>query len=225
MSEKPIIFKPEMVKAILNGTKTVTRRVIKTPPCEIHEQGGYITVTKPRKFKDEYARLCPYEPYHVGDILWVRETWSIHPLTKPDNLSELGYCSVCTACKKRKGKYIYKASFPKSYPCTGWKPSIHMKREAARIFLKIKSISVGRLQDIGEKDAKAEGVEPINPLDLKQLPMSLIEPGGKYGKGVIRNTSYRAAFYELWEKINAERGYSWDSNPWVWVIEFKRINK
>jgi len=198
MNEKPIIFKPEMVKAILEGTKTVTRRVIKTPPCEIHEQGDFITVTKPRKFKDEYARFCPYEPYHVGDILWVRETWSIHPLTKPDNLSELGYCSACTACKKRKGKYIYKASFPKSYPCTGWKPSIHMKREAARIFLEIKSVSVGRLQDITDADAHAEG------MDSPSYPI--------------------IQFKDLWEEINAKRGYSWDSNPWVWVIEFRRID-
>ena len=199
MSEKPIIFKPEMVKAILEGTKTQTRRIIKVPPCEIHEHGGTVSVTKPRKFKNEYARLCPYEPYHVGDILWVRETWSIHPLTKPDNLSELGYCSVCTACKKRKGKYIYKASFPKSYPCTGWKPSIHMKREAARIFLEIKSVSVGRLQDITDADAHAEG------MDSPSYPI--------------------IQFKDLWEEINAKRGYSWDSNPWVWVIEFERINK
>jgi len=82
-----------------------------------------------------------------------------------------------------------------------------MPREAARIFLEIRTISVGRLQDIGEKDAKAEGVEPMTTPDIP---------------GVGR--TYRQGFEWLWKEINAKRGYSWESNPWVWVIEFLRIS-
>ena len=202
--EIPIIFKPEMVKAILEGAKTQTRRIIKVPPCEIHEHGGTVSVTKPRKFKNEYARLCPYEPYHVGDTLWVRER----------------FCNVNK--KGIKPEYYYFADTlfqkiedynPKEWT---WQPSIHMKREAARIFLEIISISVGRIQEIGEKDAKAEGVHPC----------FWFQPFGKPEDESItfdnNQPTHKAAFFNLWDKINAERGYSWESNPWVWVIEFRR---
>jgi len=196
MNEKPIIFKPEMVKAILDGTKTQTRRIIKTPPCEILEQGSTVSVMKPRKFRDEYARFCPYEPYHVGDILWVRERFC--NVNKPGIKPEYYYFAdtLSIECEDYD---------PKEWT---WKPSIHMPREAARIFLEIKSISVGRLQDIGEKDAKAEGVEPMTTPDIP---------------GVGR--TYIQGFGWLWNEINAKRGYSWESNPWVWVIEFRRVEK
>ena len=216
MNEKPIIFKPEMVKAILDGTKTVTRRIIKVPPCEIHEQGGFVTVTKPRKFEDEYARLCPYEPYHVGDILWVRER----------------FCNVNKPGIKPDYYYFADTLFlecedydPKEWT---WKPSIHMPREAARIFLEITSISVGRLQDIGEKDAKAEGVEKANICLTQHSWTKIIKvhcPIVDCTGCESYSRSYKAEFMYLWEEINAKRGYSWESNPWVWVIEFKRIEK
>ena len=140
-------------------------------------------------------------PYTAGDILYIRETWA----------------------QARNGDYLYKAhpmyremndsDFPFS-----WKPSIHMPKDAARIFLEVTSIRKERLQDITEADAIAEGAEPCSPFDLQQMPLSLITclPNGDK---VIKKTA-RIGFYKTWQEIN--RGaHDWDSNPYVWVIAFK----
>ena len=221
MSEKPIIFSPPMVKAILEGQKTQTRRIIKTPPCQIFTYGDSVSVTKPRKFKDEDARFYPYSPYSVGDILWVREK----------------FCNV--NAPEFEPDYYYFADT--LLPCCEdydpsewtWKPSIHMPRAAARIFLKIKSISVGQVQEITEADAKAEGVEKFNQcktLYEDRVRNRVIACGGGAYPIVdcvdcekYKNTSFKNGFMFLWETLNAKRGFSWKSNPWVWVIEFRRI--
>ena len=214
MSEKPIIFSPPMVKAILEGEKTVTRRIIKVPPCEIHEHGSTVSVTRPLKFKNEDARFCPYEPYHIGDILWVREKWC--NVNKPEVKPDYYYFAdtLLIECEDYD---------PKEWT---WKPSIHMPREAARIFLEIKSISVGRLQEIGLKDVLAEG---IRHHELERIPKRSDRPdlSDDEFKGVENwILSYaRYEFEKLWDGINSKRGYPWRSNPWVWVIEFKRIEK
>jgi len=205
MKEKPIIFSTPMVKAILEGTKTQTRRIIKTPPCEIHEHGKTVTVTRPREYKNEYARLCPYAPYNVGDILWVRETFA----------------------HGNPGEYIYKAD-PMFDDCGpgdigwGWKPSIHLPREAARLFLEVKSVRVERLLDINEANAKAEGIK-------RKYDGCLAHKNGKPGPTPencpigCSCLNHRELFFKLWDTLNAKRGYPWDSNPWVWVYEFMRV--
>ncbi len=204
MKEHPILFSTEMVRAILNGHKTQTRRIIK-PPCEVWDDGGSIRVTRPRKFADEYCRLHPVDcPYgKTGDRLWVRETWLLE--------------------KYPEDHFVYKASCPDwdTYP-EKWKPSIHMPRSAARIFLEVKRIRVGQLQDISEKDAESEGVifegyssvfgESINSefwsTGIQDLPFS---------------RTPKKSFENLWNHINAKNGYPWDSNPWVWVIDFEKV--
>lgn len=236
--ERPIIFSTPMVEAILEGRKTMTRRVIVPQP-------EYITGKGKRKmycwkggcfaldfFPNNSTVLdhCPYGK--PGDILWVRETSQEKPA-----MGE--HCGHCRMCKKFKGKYIYRASFyhlgQEHSPCNYWKPSIHMKREAARIFLEVVSVRVERLNSITEADAKAEGVEKFNQcktLYEDRIRNRIIACGGGAHPIVdcvdcdkYKNTSFKNGFMFLWETLNAKRGYSWNSNPWVWVVEFRRVKK
>jgi hypothetical protein len=210
MKEKPMLFSIPMVKVILNTKpgvwpaepidpdkpiKSMTRRVIKTPPCEIHEHGDSVTVTKPRKFKDEDARFYPYEPYSVGDILWVRETWLKIPWYYEDG-GEESHKYFYRADGEIKNQSDLDEEFDK------WRPSIFMPREAARIFLEVKEVGVERLQDITWENAKMEGTDPHGTDRFV----------GQY----IKN------FKCVWDSINEKRGYSWENNPWVWVYEFMR---
>lgn len=179
--QRPILFSIPMVEAILEGRKTQTRRIAKLQPFE----GEYYMQIATDEFvyvsKNAYSGpyQCPFGK--VGDILWVRETWG-----------------VCSNLPLGTG-YIYKADdYPKYMEPCKWKPSIHMPKDACRIFLKITDVRVERLQDISDEDAKAEGVKT------------------EYG-------SYRHGFIQLWKSINGEE--SWNANPWVWVIEFERIEK
>jgi hypothetical protein len=187
MSIKPILFNTEMVRAILDGRKTCTRRVLKQP-FEVH-QNGYIT--KPRG--DE--RPCPYiPPYQSGDVLYVRETW----------------CK--DSCWGEKEQYYYKADDSRFFH--RWRPSIHMPKEAARIFLKVTDVRVERLQDITDDGAKAEGAN------------------WKNGKNVgweekMRRTAVER-FAEIWEstiKKTDKHIHGWNANPYVWVVEFERCEK
>ena len=138
-------------------------------------------------------------PYKAGDILYVRETW-----TQASN-----------------GNYLYKAnSLSKETDNTDsffyWKPSIHMPKAAARIFLEVVSIRKERLQDITEEDAKAEGAEFYSPLDLKQMPLSLVNVNQ------ILKKTFCVGFYKAWQEINEKNMHAhWNSNPTVWVIEFR----
>jgi len=187
---KPIIFSTPMVQAILDGKKTQTRRVIKIDDApenwKISIAGTSIVRTEPYDVK--------LPRYAAGDILWVRETFCEVPYEHNHVPIKGGHITI--------PKYAYKADSERDY--TGiWKPSIHMPREAARIFLRVKTVRVERLQDITEEDAKAEGVI--------------------CGQGQKRWTA-RSAFMDLWDRINGKKN-PWESNPWVWVCEFEKINK
>ncbi len=193
--EKPIIFNTEMVKAILDGRKTQTRRAVKPQPfgdvfCgpELYEP---ITIDKNGEkcpgvpiygiFDDdgEWGIKCHYQP---GDILWVRETWNIDS----------------------EGNYFYRASEEEGL--FNWKPSIHMPREAVRIFLRVTDVSVERLQEITDEGARAEGCYCIHEAAIPFQKLA------------------GQSFEDLWDSIYAKRGYGWEKNPWVWVIEFKRLH-
>ena len=189
MRERPILFNTEMVRAILEGRKTCTRRVLKQP-FEVHPN-GYIT--KPRGNE----RLCPYiPPYQPGDILYVRETW----------------------CKgsygNEKEKYYYKAD-NNNFFCT-WHPSIHMPKEAARIFLKVTDVRVERLQEITMDDCHREGIN---------IATSSVTDG----ETLNRNHDFSLEKFEaLWDSTVKKSDldtYGWDANPYVWVIEFERCEK
>lgn len=177
---RPILFKGEMVRAILDGRKTQTRRVIKSTQktswlLDGDWSDGFI------KDPDNYLhRDCPYGK--KGDFLWVRETFW-----------------------ESDGCYFYRADGHDDFE--RWKPSIHMPRMASRISLRIVDIRVERVQDIGMEDIKAEGVE------FSYQPLQNVFE------------SYRIEFESLWDSINAKRGYGWDENSWVWVVEFERVEE
>ena len=205
MKERPILFNGEMVRAILDGRKTQTRRVIKLPytvpdgwyPDRYNKEPNW-TFWGPRKSADSGKCMlptftCPQgEP---GDRLWVRETW--------------GPCE---------GGFCYRASEnPRALPDDGrWHPSIHMFREASRITLEIESVRVERVQEITQADARSEGVESEDFLNRLEHA-ACVAPDG----AIL--PSPRSEFENLWDSINARRGFGWDVNPWVWVITFRRV--
>lgn len=214
-NERPILFSGPMVRAILEGRKTQTRRVIQPQSnltsCQFDDMGWEL-VEDERKNYSAYFKLpeaswvATDEPTwrriksqygEPGDSLWVRETFA--------------YCSGDV--------YAYRADFHdagsestatvnmetgETAPLK-WRPSIHMPRAASRITLEIISVQVERLQDIGQEDACAEGVG--------------------WWKFSGKEKDYLPEFRSLWDSINASRGFGWDVNPWVWVIEFKKATK
>lgn len=191
-----------MVRAILDGKKTQTRRVIKHP--ENFENLG------------QWDVKCPYG--QVGDQLWVRETWMPDAPQNGEwddvafygcNMSPL---SMIPNKYKKPDHCIFRSTWA-GHELIGWKPSIFMPRWASRIQLEIINIRVERLQDISEADAVTEGLEII---EYKGHPAYRYSGGNPSGHG-----SAKGAYWALWEKINGNG--SWESNPWVWVVEFKRI--
>lgn len=208
---KPILFNTEMVRAILDGRKTVTRRVIKPQP-----EGKPVPMTKsgcwPGYFAIQGTDKVVRPPFLPGDVLWVRETWA-HPSEK----------EILAGAEQN--KYLYRADTP-AQPCAWdrWRPSIHMPREAARIFLRVKDVRVERLQEITEDGAKSEGA-------VKSYPYTDPETG-KTDFMLDEKGTYRSGFSQIWDSTVPKHPnkfkrypYYWADNPWVWVIEFERIGK
>ena len=206
---KPIIFNTEMVRAILEGRKTVTRRVVK--PQHKDACGFYVTT---RKSDGAFMGVYDYDenekmfessqtpPACVGDVLYVRETY----MEAGCKLCEVHECYGGADC----AKYWYKADMSESdldeikEDKLKWRPSIHMPKAVARIFLRVKSVRVERLQDMELDDFITEGISGVNELD------------------------YKYDFINLWNstiKPDQLKYYSWESNPYVWVIEFERISR
>lgn len=192
MKERPILFSGPMVRAILEGRKTQTRRVVKPQPI------GKIwnPPVDPPCLQDDSGRFhpCPYG--YAGDRLWVRETWAHVPATAYRQ-SE-GVVQTISPDDTDMAA-VYAADWSRSAP--RWRPSIHMPRWASRITLEITGVRVERLQDITTKDAVREGVS-----------YDVSKPDG----GPIHR------FQKLWNSINKDRA-PWESNPWVWVVEFRRL--
>ena len=197
--ERPILFSGPMVRAILDGRKTQTRRVVKPQPewvpypahvCEPGEPVGFWAWQRtPRNFHDsvheDFARHNPFGA--VGDRLWVRETWA--GLEIGDDVA-----------------VSYRADVPEdAHKFDRWRSPIHMPRWASRITLEITDVRVERVQEISEADAIAEGVTAYADAHLS--------------KGHDRTPV--EVFAYLWDSLNAKRGYGWDVNPWVWVISFR----
>ena len=185
--EHPILFSGEMVRAILEGRKTQTRRVIKPQPDRIRESpfvpSGLETI-------HGYPLRCPYGI--PGDPLWVRESWKpIHHKTRMEET----YVRYRADDGLKSIKHTMKMDVP-----TKWRPSIHMPRWASRITLEVVEIHAQQLHNISVLDARAEGIAP------------------QHGRREVED------YIVLWNSINAKRGLGWDTNPWVWVIEFKVKN-
>ncbi len=198
MTERPILFSGPMVRAILDGRKTQTRRVMNTRGVPADEFWA----------KQEQRKRPAYE---VGDHLWVRETWRLsgqYALYQPREL---------TTWAERTGATIaYRADADDGV--APWRPSIHMPRWASRSTLEVTDVRVERLQDIGEIDARAEGI--WYQCGSKEITRGYLS----CDESVLYDTALQA-FAGLWDSLNAKRGYGWDTNPWVWVIEFKSPTK
>lgn len=202
MKDRPILFSGPMIRAILDGRKSQTRRIVRLPGEKGIEFHGDIDVWADTGggvweagecHQGPIASVCHVRcPYGVpGDRLWCRETWN----TQVGSFGE-------------SRPVVYRATDDERHG--PWRPSIFMPRWASRITLEVVSVRVERLQEITEEDAKAEGVE---------LAVNGIED---IGGGETRPTkSFRQGFVYAWNEINAKRG-PWASNPWVWVISFRR---
>ena len=217
---KPILFNTEMVRAILEGRKTVSRRVIKPqPPKNAHSvldwDDEYQTVDflcseirHDGVSKFAYTSKAPFWP---GDTLYVKETFCAYE--KQDIIYGVKY-----AYKADATPYSERARKDFGYK---WRPSIHMPREAARIFLRVKSVGVERLQNMTEEDAVAEGFEAIKCEHPCGCPCTDCMDTGYLEPAML-------GFVETWNSTIKPKDcalYGWEASPWVWVIGFERINK
>lgn len=205
MKERPIIFSTPMVKAILAGRKTQTRRVLK-PKAQEYMRNYMNKVLDGTiynySFEEELA-TCPYGK--PGDFLWVRETWG-HTGHGVWKVSDARMASL-------NGKVVYRAD--EDTP-GGWFPSIHMPKEFARIFLKITDVRIERLQDISDKDAKSEGMYARSTVgDDPSHPVWTWAPDSP------RFDTAKAAFEYLWQVINGPD--AWNANPWIYALTFERV--
>lgn len=208
VKERPILFSGPMVRAIIDGRKTQTRRVIKPQPeCIDHDvwklkDGSILTTQETAEYLFHEVYGTHGTPYgslwpNGGDRLWVRETF--RPIETGMNA----------------GSWDYRADDPgaSGKGFMPWKPSIFMPRAASRITLEITDVRVERLNEISEADAKAEGIEPFGDRDWWY--------SGELRKLGQRTTNPVWAFQSLWESINGKD--SWAVNPWVWAITFKKV--
>lgn len=234
VQEKPIIFSGESVRALLDGRKTQTRRVLKPQPeRDIRAWSSVGSWFAPSWEDEDYdprpGWRCPYGS--IGYRLWVRETFCLE-----------GDCDGEPPPRYSKGRPIrhcedggwafpyYKATDePPELACVKpncghrepgephchWKPAIHMPRWASRITLEITRVRVERLQDITEEDAQAEGAMFFDGRPLNHH-------GWRHDYADVFETA-RLSYRHLWDSLNAKRGYGWERNPWVWVLEFKRV--
>lgn len=249
MAIKPILFNKqistEMVRAILDGRKTCTRRLVKPQPDEKHTFPlGFVTDSTEKKevgcfgfAANEYGVSIQYvkPPYRYapGDILYVRETFAWCPCWDCGLDIEPGRCSNATAKIYKAGEYgcyMYRASCEDNeYPSADtWHPSIHMPKEAARIWLKVTNVRVERLQEMKPVDVIKEGAYP----DCWDCLNTYGESGSQCCYGTEEECSQCDEVMMEWEKLwtstikksDIDR-YGWDASPWVWVIKFERCEK
>lgn len=213
MKERPILFSGAMVRAILAGTKTQTRRVVKPqPPADKQRSAWYepgiMGWAPPEIPSQHWHRVrCPYG--QPGDRLWVRESFWL-------DREGVAYKAdqECGSPWLEAGAYKAMRTAENGTPYVsnwGWRPSIHMPRWASRITLVVTGVRVERLQDISEADAQAEGARECDPVSGREVLLA----------GPSQRGSFVLHYRDIWEQINGAG--SWEANPWVWVVEFKRL--
>lgn len=222
MKEHPILFSTEMVKAILDGRKTMTRRAIRYSHLWAYgafshdDNRGYAELSAMPTFDPMYSisKPCPYG--QPGDLLWVRETFCLWDATTDDYEGDLHRGKLPVPNEHNihfwKKRVQYRASTECDDESYQWRPSIHMPRWASRTTLQVTGVRVERVQDISANGAVNEGWH--DECGWERFA------NGQWFRGDTPVAVIDFAY--LWDSINAKRGYSWDSNPWVWVVEFKR---
>ena len=233
----PILFNTEMVQAIMDGRKTVTRRCVKFLNAENPNWTGYVKdgLMLYNGTNEPCIKLCQYQP---GDILYVRETWRVGAWDVRNQMIAFDYkdgtCGELTYIHDRelferlvnqsredarKAKCEYNGVdfiWEKGKSPCRWHPSIHMPKEAARIWLKVKDVRVERLQEITEEQAKAEGA-----IDNRGF---IHPPDDEYNSIHTAKEHFEQIWNSTIKKSDLDR-YGWDANPYVWVIEFERCEK
>ena len=231
MKERPIIFSAPMVRAILDGRKTQTRRVAKIARIDAHPQDARVKIATMAGRGEQFWMNCqPEHPQHIsracpygvpGDRLWVREAWQAFfadevPADRPRGPR---HTMGIPAQPERESFVFYLADGDLSHPEDGseaiWLSPLHMPRWASRITLEIVSVRVERLQEISAKDVLAEGaVLRAHDDQFGHNPVSAFD-GCVY-------LDLKSLWARGWDSINSKRA-PWESNPWVWVIEFRRV--
>lgn len=229
-----ILFSAPMVRALLDGRKSVTRRIVKRrhpitflggkgeendPACwgyffDGPSQHGYTVLARGLNEREDHGRIsipCPYGS--PGDRLWVRETWAPQPgreesIDLPEYEGGKNPDAVCYRADERKAGEDPRWPSGLNHCVRRWRPAIHMPRWASRITLEVVRVDVQRLHDITEADAQREGVTPF-----RHDPEGDCWTDGKH----------RTAFEFLWNEINGWEPNSWAENPWVWRVEFRRV--
>lgn len=230
MTEKPILFSAPMVKAILAGTKTVTRRVMKPQPTLLpddqprlspwDDSGFHWASTKAQSMVSlrEAHCFCPYGL--KGDILWVRETW--RTFERPDGSDGIRFRAddaFVAIDNTLAAADLWIDAHDNGKHVNDWRPSIFMRPWMSRIKLEVTGIAVARLQEITEEQAKAEGVTPLTSIGADQ-PLAGEDRGRTQG-----SHPYTLAFAVLWDTINSDRaGCAWKDNPWLWAVSFRRAS-
>jgi hypothetical protein len=205
MKEHPILFNAEMVRAILDGRKTQTRRLVKPQPLWVADP------SVPFSTPDADPRGIIKSPFGtIGDRLWVRETWGLMSYHDPTYWCGGSIEGVPESDLRLEFLVEHQANWKISNESAYWRPSIHMPRWASRIDLEITAVRVERVQDITEEDAIKEGCE-MNGNIPKLQPHDVV--------GWVGWDSATEWFSEIWDSIYG----NWDANPWVWVYEFRRV--
>ncbi len=223
MKVKPILFSQPMVRALLDGKKTQTRRVFKNiepvgdDVWQIRNaHGGVVGVST----EDVPTVALDYTSHQKGDVLYVREAWGV--VKAYDHLSPREVGSRCIQGGKARCSIGYRTDGPGRWCQTGcngaagkWRPSIHMPRWASRMTLVVTDVRVQRLQDISEEDAKAEGTGACCLKCTEAAPCGCVYP----------QPDYKDGFALLWDSLNEDRGFGWDVNPWVTAYTFDVIKQ
>lgn len=207
--ERPIIMRDWEVRAILAGQKTMIRRAVRIPPrklCPVSAQFSSVKNGVAMFICGTDGALVRCQLGQPGDRLWVRKTWNARPVSEVDSGMYEAWAPYKAIPKQQPSNaWVYfEADGDEEGP---WRPSIHMPRWASRLTLEITSVRVERLQDISGMDAKREGVS---------VPAHLPHDGADLDYA-------RREYRRLWQSINGPG--SWDANPWVWVVEFKRVGE
>jgi len=221
VKERPILFNGEMVRAILDGRKTQTRRLVKPQPEHVDRYAGdswpCMWQDKPPGCDTLKRMVAPLGT--IGDRLWVRETWGL--MSYHDTTDWCGYSIKDVSEAELRERFLVEHAANWNLPNESayWRPSIHMPRWASRITLEITGVRVERVQEM-------EGMDAASSDALKEGVHRIHHEGGNYYYSAFRNqpdpknwTDPCLAFKELWQSIYA----NWDANPWVWVYEFRRI--